>query len=195
MGTYFLFFLNEEEIKKKLSFGEGKKRSSHLTPSFSLSLSLSLAVFSPFQKKRGRNLTPREKKKSQKIWNMSRLVWFVKREHHHSNYTQFEIYSRWIDYDRGCSLFQPECIHTSPFILLSFFSFCVFFFFFFFQTTRRRKERVEEKDPPLFSLSCLLSSSFSLSLFFSFFQKKRERERESTNREVLPSLSSVKPHA
>jgi len=67
MGTYFLFFLNEEEIKKKLSFGEGKKRSSHLTPSFSLSLSLSLAVFSPFQKKRGRNLTPREKKKSQKI--------------------------------------------------------------------------------------------------------------------------------
>jgi len=177
MGTYFLFFLNEEEIKKKLSFGEGKKRSSHLTPSFSLSLSLS-CCFLTFSKEKRTEFNTARKKKSQKIWNMSRLVWFVKREHHHSNYTQFEIYSRWIDYDRGCSLFQPECIHTSPFILLSFFSFCVFFFFFFFQTTRRRKERVEEKDPPLFSLSCLLSSSFSLSLFFSFFQKKRERERE-----------------
>jgi len=66
MGTYFLFFLNEEEIKKKLSLEKEKKEALTL-PRVFLSLSLSLAVFSPFQKKRGRNLTPREKKKSQKI--------------------------------------------------------------------------------------------------------------------------------
>jgi len=168
----FGFFLKRRE-KFFLRFGEEKKKKlSPTPPSFSLSLSL---LFLTFSRKEHGNLTSREKKTT-KIWNMSRLVWFVKREHHHSNYTLCEIYSRWIDYDRVCSLFQPECIHTSPFILLSFFSFLCLL------SRRRRRERREEskKDPLFLSRVFSLLSLCSLFFFPSFKKKKREYKQRSS---------------
>jgi len=195
MGTYFLFFLNEEEIKKKLSFGEGKKRSSHLTPSFSLSLSLSCCFLTFSKEKRTEFNTARKKKITKNMKHVAtrviRKTWTSPLKLHSVR----DILA--MNRLRPRLFFIPTRMypHISVYSSLVFFVLCLLFLFFFSNHQEKKRESRRKRPPTFFSLLSSLFFFLSLSFFFLLSKKKRERERESTNREVLPSLSSVKPHA